>query len=336
MFKNMHNKTILIILILSYFIGAFMIHAEQTQPIQWTTYDWGKLGIAHLANAPFPDESRKEGWKTESETIPYAGHYDDNAVAIAIPKHFKPGNKIQFIVLFHGHLNQVDTFMLDSDLAKTVCESSGNAILVAPEIAKNVADSGGGKMEREDGFARMMNELMATLKQNNQIPEIAQLGKIIVGGFSGGYRPTAFILHDGGMNDHIQEVWLLDAAYDFPDYLAAPFLEPGKKRTLRSIFTDHLATRNILIMSNLSKHRIQYAAVEDDDLSTSTTSTEEFNKIPIHVPGIKPGQDELAPILRYNRIVFIHTNLPHDALAFTHRFIPDFIKESPTLKLNKH
>ncbi|MFB3894745.1 MAG: hypothetical protein ACE14V_00425 [bacterium] len=312
-----------------------MIQAEQVQPIQWTSYDWGKLGITHLANAPFPDESRKDGWKTESETIPYAGHYDDNAVAIAIPKQFKPGNKIQFIVLFHGHINQVDSFMLDSDVAKTVCESGCNAILVAPEIAKNAADSHGGKMECEQGFARMMNELMATLKQDTLIPKKAQIGKIIVGGFSGGYRPTAFILNRGGMNDQIQEVWLLDAAYDFPDYLAAPFLEPGKKRTLRSIFTDHLATRNILIMSNLSKHRISFVAVEDDDLSTSTTSAEKFNQIPVHVPDVKLGQDELAPILRYNRIVFIHTNLPHDALAFTHRFIPDFIRESPTLNPKK-
>lgn len=312
-----------------------MTQAEPIQPIQWTSYDWGKLGITHLVNAPFPDESRKEGWKTESETIPYTGHYDDNAVAIAIPKQFKPGNRIQFIVLFHGHINQVDTFMLDCDVAKTICESGCNAILVAPEIAKNAADSNGGKMERDDGFARMMHELMAALKQNNLIPQKAQIGKIILGGFSGGYRPTAYILNRGGMNDQIQEVWLLDAAYDFTDYLASPFLEPGKKRTLRSIFTDHLAVQNILIMSNLSKYRIPFVAVEDDELSTSTTNAEQFSQIPVHVPGIKPGQDELAPILRYNRIVFIHTNLPHDALAFTHRFIPDFIKESPSLNSKK-
>jgi hypothetical protein len=327
---------ILSILILSSFIGAYMTNAEQTQqPIQWTDYDWGKLGIAHIANAPFPDESRKEGFKTESETIPYTGHYDDNAVAIAIPKHFNPGNKIQFIVLFHGHLNQVDLFMLDSDLAKVVCESGCNAILVAPEVAKNVADSGGGKMEKPGGFARMMYELMANLKQDKQIPGKAQIGKIIVGGFSGGYRPTAFVLHCGKMNDHIQEVWLLDAAYDFLDYLSEPFVSPKSKKTLRAIFTDHLAMEHLQIMNNLSKRRVHYAVVVDEELATLKTTKADFDKIQYHAPGVNPGQDELSLILRYNRIVIIHTGLPHDMLAFSHRFIADFIRESPTLKKTK-
>jgi len=323
------------LIILSNLVGTYIAAGEPNQPILWTPYDWGNLGIAHLANAPFPDESRKDGFKTETETFPYSGHYDDNAVAIAIPKQFKPGNKIDFIVLFHGHRNQADKFILDFEIGKIFGESNCNAILVAPQGPKNVPDSSGGKMEKAGGFARMMIELLATLKQDKKIPVKAQFGNIIPGGFSGGYRPLAFVLHQGGMEKQINEVWLLDAAYDFQDYLSEPFVNPQSKKTLRAIFTDHLAMEHIQIMNNLSKRGINYAVVVDEELSTKTTLQEDYAKIRFHADGAKLGQDELSLILRYNRIVFIHTGLPHDGLAFTRRFLADFINASPILKKSK-
>lgn len=308
-----------------------MTNAEQTQPIQWTAYDWGNLGIARLVNAPFPDESRKDGFKTQTETFPYIGHYDYNAVALVIPKHFRPGKKINFIILFHGHRNQADRFILDSEIGKVLGESSCNAILIAPQGPKNVPDSSGGKMEKAGGFARMMYEILDTLKQEKKIPAKSGIGNIIASGFSGGYRPLAFVLHQGGMEKQIKEVWLLDAAYDFQNYLSEPFINPRSKKTLRAIFTDHLAMEHIQIMNNLSKRRINYTVVVDEELATPKTTKAEFDKIRFHVSGAKPGQDELSLILRYNQIVFIHTGLPHDGLAFTRRFLADFINASPIL-----
>jgi len=321
-------------LVLTMSLINFTTSQAANHSFQWETQDWGKLGIVHLQNAPFPDESRMNGYTRDSVTYPYEGHYDDNAVAVVIPPGFKPSSKINFVVIFHGHVGTADKFITSFSIGSVYNLCDPNAILVVPQGPKLVPDSGGGKMEKPEGFANMMKELLAALKEDGKVPASANFGNLIVGAYSGGFRPLGFSIHHGGMAPYIKEVWLFDAAYGFQDYLSEPFATPGTKNVLRALFTDHQAHENYRIMSNIGKSGNKLVFVVDEDLSRTTTTKEDYNACSVHTEGSYPGDDELLRVCKQNSLVYIHTALPHDGLAFTKRFLADFIMTSPWLKKN--
>lgn len=300
----------------------------------WKSQPWGQMGIVPLENAPYPDPSREKGFTRGNESFPYEGHYDDNSIALVIPPGFKPSSKIDFVVIFHGHRNTAVDFITSYSVGSVWGDCAPNAILVIPQGPKNAPDSGGGKMEKPNGFANMMNELLAALKEDGKIPASAKIGNLVIGGFSGGFRPLAYSIHQGGMTSSIKEVWLFDAAYGFQDYLSEPFLKPGTKKVLRALFTDHQAHENYSIMSHIGKSGNKLVFLVDEELSRSTTSAEDYKACPVHVKGSYPGDDELLRILKNESLVYLHTALPHDGLIFTKRYLADFILGSPWLKQN--
>jgi len=315
--------------------------------IRWNNQTWGRVGVVHLANAPFPDASRDNGFTTDDgQTFPRAGHYDDDSVGFVVPPGYKPCPSVRFVVIFHGHGTNVTQFITTYGVGKAFADAKPGAILVVPQGPKDAFDSGGGKMETPGGFKRMMEELLDRLKEGGVAPPNATIGDLIVGGYSGGYRPVAFVLRQGGMTDRVREVWLFDAAYDFQDDLAGPFLAPDSKTILRALFTDHLMPEHLRIMSAICRagHRID--VVRDDDLVSPSTnaassqppSTSKPEPVPASPESASPQpptpafqESQLAALLREDPLLFIHTSLPHDAVAFTKRFLGVFVRESKTV-----
>lgn len=297
--------------------GAAMTAPDDapTSPVAWSSETWGELGIGHLQAAPYPDDTRTTGYQTATETFPLEGHYDDNSVAFVIPRGFRPSSRPDFVVIFHGHRNQCRRFVVENKIGEILASSGRNAILIVPQGPKDAPDSGGGKMEKPGGFAALMEEAVGVLRAEKRLPSDARIGNVVVSGLSGGYRPVATVLDRGGLDDQISEVWLVDAAYSFQAELAKPFASPNSGKTLRSIFTNHLAPENVRIMALIGKSGTRVAVTDDDILTTAPV-----------------GTDELRPLLRRERILFIHTNLPHDAFKLSERFLGAFLAESPALK----
>ena len=303
---------------------------------EWAETPWGRLGVARLATAPFPDDTRTTGFVSKRGTFPFAGHYDDNRVAIAVPRQLvgRPVRRVDLIVHFHGHLNEclraVEQFQLGDQLAASGC----HAVLVVPQGPKDVPDSSGGKLEKPGAFAAFVDELQGVLEKSGALasPKV-EIRNIVLSGHSGAYRVMARILDVGGKWDQIREVWLFDAAYGNLDELALPGTAPASERKhLRSIFTDHLATENSQIMSRLYLAGARPAIVYDDLLTTGGTTAREAPAAEGALRKVRTPHASLEEILKAEPWLFIYTSLAHNDVIAARRYFERFARSSPFLE----
>ncbi|MBX7244304.1 MAG: hypothetical protein K1X53_02325 [Candidatus Sumerlaeaceae bacterium] len=314
-------------------VSSSLSNAETTSTATtWETVEWGEVGTAHLANAPFPDDSRTTGFVSKRGEFPLKDHYDDNTVVFAIPKGYKPGARTDLIFHFHGHTNEARKALAQFKLGEQLEASGRNVILIIPQGPKNAPDSSGGKLEKPGVFKAFAAECLKTLQHNKKIPDNSKLEHIILSGHSGGYRVLGMILEYGGVTPDVAELWLFDAAYGQWDELARPFASKNGTARLRSIFTDHLAKSNLEIMSRLTLGGAGFAVVRDDQVTSTGVPKETFDAIKFHSPGAALGKDELPYLLRNNRILFISTELSHSDVIMATRNFEVFAREAPALK----
>jgi hypothetical protein len=302
---------------------------------EWATTDWGRLGVARMATAPFPDDSRTTGFVSKRGVFPREGHYDDNRVAFVIPRGFQPHRSIDIIVHFHGHLNECVRVVREFKLGELLEASGRNALVIVPQGPKNAPDSGGGKLEKPGAFSAFVKEALDVLARNEVITTGTRVRHIVLSGHSGAYRVMAQILDHGGELDKIREVWLFDAAYGFFDELAAPFTSAKLERQLRSIFTDHLATENIQIMSRIALAGHKPMIVFDDLLTTAGTSADSIKNRKFRSVTAKAGSDEIVTLLQREPLLFIYTSLSHNDVIAARRYFEFFARESPFLQPRK-
>lgn len=306
---------------------------KQPDGTEWAQTPWGKLGAAHLTTAPFPDDSRTTGFVTRKGNVfPYEGHYDDDRVAIAVPKQMlgRRTSSFDLIIHYHGHLNEclhaVEQFRLGEQLAASGCR----AVLVVPQGPKFATDSGGGKHEKPQAFAAFIRELEGVIGRSGVLGTTqTKVRNIILSGHSGAYRVMGCILDHGGEWDRIREVWLFDAAYGKFDELALPGLvrDKGRPKYLRSIYTDHLAPENSQIMARLYLAGIRPAIVFDDLLTTEP-------QLVLRTAGgreIRLPAKSLEELLAKEPYLFIYTSLTHNGVSTARRYFERFARSSPYL-----
>jgi hypothetical protein len=264
---------------------------------KWFSDERGEYIIVPMKNAPFPHKSREKGYTFENTFYTSATHYSDSSVGILIPANYEKKDTVDLIIHFHGHMNNVKNEIEQFHLRKQLHEAGRNVIMILPQGPKDVQDSTCGKMEEPDGLKHLVIEAVDFLYGEGKIKS-RKLGRIVLSGHSGGYRPIAFCLDVGGLEDYIKEVYLLDAAYaNLSSYSSWAARSGGR---LISIFTDHLMGENVEIMSDLQKLGIdKFNILLDDDVTTET--------------------------LRKNHITFIHTKLSHDELVYQTQYLRSFI-----------
>jgi hypothetical protein len=225
-------------------------------------YAWARLFLRH---APFPHPSRDNGHtyqenaadSTAKRIFPRHPHYDDSTAIVVIPKGYHlAGGANDLIIHFHGWWNEVDSVMKTFGLAEQLIASRRNAILVLAQGPYRAPDSRGGKMEDEGGLRRFAEEILQILKTEKKIAH-DKIGRVILSAHSGGYRPTAFAVANGGLSEHIRELFLFDAFYAHYDKFV-PWLKQNKKNHLRSIYTEHLAAEHQNFMAMLKKEKLKY------------------------------------------------------------------------------
>ena len=203
----------------------------------------------------------------------YGGHvywqdqtYNDSRVLVHIPETFdirKPG---VIVVFFHGNGATLERDVRDRQLVpEQITESGANAVLLAPQLAVDAADSSAGKFWQPGGFKRFMAESTDQLARLYGDPNAAKAFAnmpIVIIGYSGGFLPTAWSLEVGGISDRVRGVFLLDAVYGEIDKFAS-WIEHHRSGFFVSSYTHYTAPRDRELMRMLRDKGI--AVSEDMD-----------------------------------------------------------------------
>lgn len=196
----------------------------------------GRTWLVPFASSPFPYDGpipgrsvpfldRRDGAR-RGHTAPRGGvywedaTYSDRSVLLSVPPGFDPARPAAIVVYLHGN---------SATLARDVCRAqrvprqvagSGlNAVLVAPQLARDALDSSAGGFWQPNAFRRFLDEADARLGELTGQRGFRGLPVILVA-YSGGYLPAAFALDVGGAGDRIRGLVLMDALYGEADRLA--------------------------------------------------------------------------------------------------------------------
>ncbi|MBN1489200.1 MAG: hypothetical protein JXA69_04725 [Phycisphaerae bacterium] len=247
------------------FVASLCSTAEAAES-RWEKTELGETAIFPMANAPFPHESRKDGYTTKDGTVyPRDPHYVDNSVAVFIPAGFRKGPKTDVVLFFHGHRHNIAKSFEQYRLREQFVAAGKNAILVFPEGPKDAADSGCGRLEEPGALRNLLTEVMETLVAEGKVDSPA-IGRVLLTGHSGAYRVNSFCIKHGGMAEHVTDVCLLDSSYQLLD----PFIDwvaSRKETRLFSIFTDHLAPENVHMMIEMRRKKVDYGLLADEDVT---------------------------------------------------------------------
>lgn len=185
--------------------------------------------------------------------------YNDSRVLVHVPEHFdvrKPG---VIVVFFHGNGATLERDVRDRQLVPQQISDSGvNAVLLAPQMAVDAADSSAGKFWQPGGFKRFMDEAAASLARLSGDPSAAKAFAampIVIVGYSGGFLPTAWSLEVGGVTDRVRGVVLLDAIYGQLDKFAS-WIERNRSGFFVSSYTHYTARHDRELMAMLRERGI--------------------------------------------------------------------------------
>ena len=166
-------------------------------------------------NSAFPYFGKNP--RTGERVFWQGSRYSDNRVLVHVPAAFdvrKPG---VIVVFFHGHGATLERDVRDRQLLPTqISESGANAVLVAPQLAYDAADSSAGKFWERGGLKRFMAEAAGHLARVHGDPRTADAFAkmpVVIVAYSGGFVSAAYSLHVGGLGRRVIGVVLLDALY---------------------------------------------------------------------------------------------------------------------------
>ena len=278
-----------------------------SQPLTERYQHLGEMFVAQFSSAPFPHPERINGHVYDNKTYSAQEHYSDSSVAIFIPKEFKPEEKINFVVYFHGWNNNIDSACAQFNLIEQFYESNKNAIFVFPEGPKNSPDSFGGKLEEKDGLKNLINDVLKYLNENRKLKS-TKVGNIILAGHSGAYRVISLCLMRGGYTKNISDIILFDALYGQTEKFVH-WIENFKGRFI-NIYTDNGGTKNETenLMQDFDGWKIPYFRTDESKLKLAD--------------------------LKNNRLIFIHTELTHNEVISVRKQFREYLKTSklPSIK----
>jgi hypothetical protein len=180
--------------------------------------------------------------------------YNDNRVLMHIPENFdvrKPG---VIVVFFHGNGATLERDVRDRQLVpQQITDSGVNAVLLAPQLAVDAADSSAGKFWQPGGLKRFVTESADHLAQLYGDPGAARAFAnmpVVIVGYSGGFVPAAWSLEVGGLGNRVRGVFLLDAVYGELDKFAS-WIENNRSGFFVSAYTRYTQRHDRELMQML-------------------------------------------------------------------------------------
>jgi hypothetical protein len=240
--------------------------------VEFETAPFPYAGLVPRTNKPFLDVelNGRRGHRTRTGRIYWEDEtYKDRQVLIHLPKGFDIRRPSLLIVFFHGHgAKLADDVDLRQRVPAQLSASGVNAVLVAPQLARNAVDSSAGKFWEPGAFARFLGEAAQQLARLHGDPRsvrsFASMPVVIVA-YSGGYLATACIVHHGGLGNRLQGVVLFDALFGevetFADWIARQ-----KSAFFISTYTHHTEGLNTQLQKILEERQIPFTTELDPRL----------------------------------------------------------------------
>ncbi len=224
---------------------------------QTTLVSLKSSAFPYLGNNPRTDEPFLNG---QDET------YNDNRVLMHVPENFdvrKPG---VIVVFFHGNGATLERDVRDRQLVPQQISDAGvNAVLLAPQLAVDAADSSAGKFWQRGGLKRFVTESSEHLARLYGDPGTARAFAnmpVVIVGYSGGFVPAAWSLEVGGLGNRVRGVFLLDAVYGELDKFAS-WIVDNRSGFFVSAYTQYTKRHDNELMQMLKEKGI--AIAEDMD-----------------------------------------------------------------------
>ena len=242
---------------------------DQTTLVSLKSSAFPYFGNNPASDAPFLNISKgdRRGHRSYSGRVYWQDEtYSDNRVLLHVPETFDIGKPGVIVVFFHGNGATLERDVRDRQLVpQQISDSGANAVLLAPQLAVDAADSSAGKFWQPGGFKRFMAESTDQLARLYGDPNAAKAFAnmpIVIIGYSGGFLPTAWSLEVGGISDRVRGVFLLDAVYGEIDKFAS-WIEHHRSGFFVSSYTHYTAPRDRELMRMLRDKGI--AVSEDMD-----------------------------------------------------------------------
>jgi hypothetical protein len=283
--------------------------------------------IMRFDHAPFPYAGRIDGGRTPFFDVvePASrrrGHttlngavyweketYSDGRTLLHIPAGFDPRRPALIVVFLHGHGSAIErTVLADLQLPRQVSESGTNAVLVAPQLAYDAADSSPGKFWTNAGFARFIDEASERLLRlwgDRRAGAAFNKARIVLVAFSGGYKPAIWALHRGATSHRIGGIVLLDALYGEEDKLAAWYAAHRRNAFLMSLYTDSTGPNQETLKGLLRARKVAFGSGVPPALKPGVVSfldggsRERHGSYPLDGPPRDPVRTLLARIPGY-------------------------------------
>jgi hypothetical protein len=193
---------------------------DQTTLVSLKSSAFPYFGNNPSTDAPFLNISRgdRKGHRSYGGRVYWQNEtYNDNRVLMHVPEHFDARKPAVIVVFFHGNGATLERDVRDRQLVPQQISDSGvNAVLLAPQLAVDAADSSAGKFWQPGGLKRFVAESAEHLARLYGDPGAAKAFAnmpVVIVGYSGGFVPAAWSLEVGGLGNRVRGVFLLDAVY---------------------------------------------------------------------------------------------------------------------------
>jgi hypothetical protein len=239
---------------------------DQTTLVSLRSSAFPYFGKNPRTDEPFLDISKggRQGHRANGRVYWQDETYNDNRVLMHVPENFdirKPG---VIVVFFHGNGATLERDVRDRQLVpQQISESGANAVLLAPQLAVDAADSSAGKFWQPDGLKRFIAESsdhLAELYGDRGAAKAFANMPVIIIGYSGGFVPAAWSLEVGGLGNRVRGVFLLDAVYGELDKFAS-WIANNRSGFFVSAYTRYTKRHDRELIDMLKEKGI---AVSDD------------------------------------------------------------------------
>jgi hypothetical protein len=245
---------------------------DQTMLVGLKSSAFPYLGNNPRTEQPFLNVSngQRRGHRSYSGRVYWQDEtFNDNRVLMHVPENFdirKPG---VIVVFFHGNGATLERDVRNRQLVPQQISDSGvNAVLLAPQLAVDAADSSAGKFWQPGGLKRFVTESADHLAELYGDPRAARAFAnmpVILVGYSGGFVPTAWSLEVGGLGNRVRGVFLLDAVYGELDKFAS-WIENNRSGFFVSSYTHYTERHDRELMRMLRDKGIAVSGSMDGPL----------------------------------------------------------------------
>jgi len=147
---------------------------------------------------------------------------------VYFPQAFNPGKTLNVVVFIHGQKNCMQNILAPwgfgtctklgpkrnaYNLIGQVEASGKNVLFILAETGRDAAVNDGGKLATKNGWKNFLNGVLQKLTPVLGSRQVTDIGRLIVFGHSAAYASTMPLCTQGGVDDQLHELHLLDTMY---------------------------------------------------------------------------------------------------------------------------